>query len=245
MSEPIRVAMWSGPRNVSTALMRSFEARGDTHVVDEPFYAVYLAQTGLNHPLREEVLASQPTAWREVVDSLFLPLPAGCRVHYAKHMTHHMLPAIGRAWLRACRNAFLIRDPQAVLSSYVRKRSDVSLEDLGFVQQFEIFQRVADDAGRAPAVIDGYDLLSNPRGVLMQLCAALGIPFTDAMLSWPPGRRPSDGVWAPAWYDAVERSTGFSAPPPQPSAALPPELQPIADAARPYYQALAQHRLRG
>jgi hypothetical protein len=241
----IRIAMWSGPRNISTALMRSFEARGDTQVVDEPFYAVYLAQTGLNHPLREEVLASQSHDWHEVVAGLLGPVRAGIQICYQKHMTHHMLHGIGRDWLHACCNAFLIRDPVAVLASYVQKRSDVALDDLGYVQQHEIFQRVCDSLGYTPAVIDSQDVLADPCAALSQLCAALGIAYTDAMLRWPAGRRASDGVWAPAWYDAVERSTGFSAPVEPPlRAALPRDLQRIADAARPYYDALAQHRLQ-
>lgn len=243
MSGEVRIAMWSGPRNISSALMRSFEARGDTRVIDEPFYATYLAETGLAHPLRDEVLASQPNDWREVVAALAVPLPAGLSIQYEKHMTHHMLPNIGRAWLAACRNAFLIRDPAAVLASYAQKRSAAALADIGVVQQRELFERVADMLGHAPPVIDGADVLAAPGPVLVQLCAALGIAYTDAMLRWPAGRRASDGVWAPAWYDAVERSTGFSAPAAPADHALGDELQRIADAARPHYEALARHRI--
>src|SRR5262249_53250509 len=158
--------------------------------------------------LRDAVLASQPQDWRAVVEGLFTPLPPGRAIHYQKHMTHHMLPLVGRAWIRRCRNAFLIRDPALVLSSYARRRSEVTLEDIGVVQQHEIFQQAADESGQLPAVIDSHDVLARPNAVLPQLCAALGIPYTPAMLSWPPGRRATDGVWAPAWYDAVEQSTG-------------------------------------
>lgn len=243
MSGGVRIAMWSGPRNISSALMRSFEARGDTRVIDEPFYAAYLAETGLAHPLRDEVLASQPNDWRDVMNELATPLPAGIAIQYEKHMTHHMLPSIGRTWLAACRNAFLIRDPAAVLTSYARKRSAPALADIGVVQQRELFERVADALGHAPPVIDAADVLAAPGPVLARLCAALGIAYTDAMLRWPPGRRASDGVWAPAWYDAVERSTGFSAPAAPADHALSDDLRRIADAARPHYDALAQHRI--
>jgi hypothetical protein len=242
-----RIAMWSGPRNISTAMMRSFGARSDTVVVDEPFYAVYLARTGLDHPLRDEVLAAQPQDWQAVVAQLLEPLPAGRNVHYQKHMTHHMLPEIGRDWLTQCHHAFLIRSPAAVLASYVQKRADVSLLDIGLPQQLEIFERVSALLGRPAPVVDSDDVLTDPKAVLTQLCAAVGIAFQPAMLHWPAGRRDTDGAWAPAWYDAVERSTGFEAPrkPAKPAAALSDELHALADRAQPYYEKLARYRIRG
>ena len=240
---PTRIAMWSGPRNISTAMMRSFGARPDTAVMDEPFYAAYLVHTGLDHPMREAVIASQPDDWRDVVAGLLGPVPGDKAVCYQKHMTHHMLPAFGREWLAQVRNAFLIRDPAAVLASYVRKRGEVTLADIGIVQQRELFEQEADRLGRAPAVVEGADVLADPGRVLARLCEALGIAYTDSMLRWPAGRRDSDGVWAPAWYDAVERSTGFDAPPARETVALTPDLQRIADAARPHYEALVRHKL--
>jgi hypothetical protein len=236
--------MWSGPRNISTAMMRSFGARPDSAVVDEPFYAAYLARTGLEHPMRAEVIASQPNDWRDVVSALLGPVPGNKPVYYQKHMTHHMIPAFGRDWLARVRNAFLIRDPAAVLASYVVKRGEVTLADIGIVQQRELFQQEADRLGRAPPVIEGADVLSNPAHMLARLCAALDIPYTDAMLHWPAGRRESDGVWAPAWYNAVERSTGFEAPASKETVTLSGELQAIADAARPHYEALVRHKLK-
>lgn len=236
----VRVAMWSGPRNISTAMMRSFGNRSDCAVADEPFYAAYLAATGLDHPMREEVLASQPRDPGEVVaglDGLAAPLV------YEKHMTHHMLPGMDLGWTGRRRNAFLIRDPAAVLSSYVVRRGDVSLADIGLERQRELFEREADRLGKAPPVIEGRDVLADPRGALTALCAALDIPFSEAMLSWPAGPRDSDGVWAPAWYDAVERSTGFGPPPPESLPALNAELARIAEAARPYYERLRAFRL--
>lgn len=236
----VRIAMWSGPRNISTAMMRSFGNRPDCQVVDEPFYAAYLARTGLDHPMREAVLASQPQDWAEVVAGLgALDGP----VVYEKHMTHHMLPGFGLDWTAGRANAFLIRDPAEVLASYTVKRAEVTLDDIGVVRQRELFDREADRLGRAPPVVQGADVLADPRGMLQALCAALGIGFDAAMLNWPAGRRDSDGVWAPAWYDAVERSTGFEAQGEREAPTLPDELRRIAEAARPHYEALRAHRL--
>jgi len=237
----VRIAMWSGPRNISTAMMRAFENRPDCAVSDEPFYAAYLAETGVDHPMREAVLASQPTDWRAVAKRLVSDAPAA--VFYQKHMTHHMLPGFGLDWTASCVNAFLIRDPAQVLVSYVKKRAEVSLDDIGVVRQRELFEREADRLGVAPPVLEGFDVLANPQGTLTKLCLALGIPFRAEMLSWPPGRRDSDGVWAAAWYDAVERSTGFAAPDPAAAIALTGELQRIADAARPHYEAVARWKI--
>src|SRR5262245_60596948 len=228
--------MWSGPRNISTAMMRSFGARRDTHVVDEPFYAAYLARANVDHPMQQEVLASQPVDWREVVQGLLADPPAARPIFYQKHMTHHMLPGFSLDWMKECRNAFLIRDPELVLASYTVKRGEVALADIGFVQQAEIFAREADRLGKAPPVIEGIDVLHDPTGVLSKLCAALGIPWTEQMLSWPAGRRETDGVWAPAWYDAVEKSTGFGPPPAEKRPQLSDELRRIADEARPHYE---------
>jgi hypothetical protein len=233
--------MWSGPRNISTAMMRSFENRDDTIVVDEPFYAAYLAATGLDHPMREAVLASQPNDWRDVVSGLLGPAPRA--IFYQKHMTHHMLPGFGRDWIGRCRNAFLIRAPEAVLASYTEKRAEVTLADIGFVQQGELFDREAGRLGHAPPVIESSDVLKNPRAALGALCAALDIAFSEKMLSWPAGRRDSDGVWAPAWYDSVERSTGFAPPRKEAPRTLPDSLKPIAEAARPHYDRLAAHKI--
>ena len=234
--EPVRVAMWSGPRNVSTALMRSFGARRDTVVVDEPLYAHYLAVTGIDHPARAEVLASQPVRWEPVAATLTGPLPAGCRVHYQKQMAHHLLPEIGRDWLGGLRHAFLIRDPVQVVASYAAVRGAPTLADLGYPQQVELFRRYGGP------VIDAADLLTDPPGRLERLCAALGLDFDPAMLSWPAGRRPTDGVWAVHWYATVESSTGFAPYRPAPTA-VPEHLRPLVEQARPYYDELAAHRL--
>ncbi|HEX4766371.1 MAG TPA: hypothetical protein VH414_08850 [Lichenihabitans sp.] len=242
--ETVRIAMWSGPRNISTAMMRAFENRPDTSVSDEPFYAAYLAATGLDHPMRDEILAAQPQDWRPIAAALTGPLPGGRTIWYQKHMTHHMLPDFGRDWIEGVTNAFLIRPPEAVLASYVEKRAEVTLQEIGLPQQVELFERMADRLGRAPPVVEASDVLRDPHGMLERLCSACAIRFDPRMLSWPAGRRPSDGVWAPAWYDKVEQSTGFSQPRREPEfSALPDRLRPIAEAGRPLYQMLARHRL--
>jgi hypothetical protein len=193
--------------------------------------------------MRDEVLASQPTDWREVAAGLIGPCEAA--VFYQKHMCHHMLPGFGLDWMDELSHAFLIRPPEQVLASYTVRRGEVTLADIGFVRQAELFERVADRQGEAPPVVESADVLADPRGTLTALCEAVGIGFSEAMLGWPPGRRASDGVWAPAWYDAVERSTGF-APPGKVARFedLADHLKPIAEAARPYYERLAEHRLR-
>ena len=241
----MRIAMWSGPRNLSTALMRAFENRADCAVVDEPFYAAYLAETGIDHPMRVEVLQSQSTDWRCVADELLGPVPGGKRIFYQKHMTHHMLPGFGRDWMIQCRNAFLIRAPAQVLLSYAARRETVGLADIGFTQQAALFDMVCDRLGGAPPVLDAADLRRDPGAALQVLCGALGIAFAPSMLSWPPGARATDGAWAPAWYDGVRRSTGFA---PQVAAdtalpELPPHLRTLQEAAEPHYRRLAQFRL--
>lgn len=243
MNEPIRIAMWSGPRNISTAMMRAFGNRPDATVSDEPFYAAFLAGSGVDHPMRKEILTSQSTDWRTVVHHITGPVPGGAAIWYQKHMAHHMLPGFDRDWVRGFRNAFLIRDPQSVLASYNVKRGEVELCDIGYIQQRELFEAEADRLGRAPPVVVGSDVLADPRSVLTRLCAALDIPFSPAMLTWPAGRRDTDGVWAPVWYTAVEASTGFTRPAARPAPVLTDRLRRIADLAMPHYEALAAYRL--
>src|SRR3954471_1347093 len=234
--EPLRIAMWSGPRNLSTAMMRSFENRADCTVVDEPLYAAYLAATGLDHPGRDGVLASQPTDWRTVVEQLRSGAVA-TPLQYQKHMTHHLLPEMDRSALGGLRHAFLVRDPERVLTSYAKVRDEPTLEDLGLPQQVELFETYGGP------VVDAADVLRDPRGTLGALCAALGTDFDEAMLSWPAGPRDSDGVWAPHWYAGVEASTGFAPYSPGGGDPLPERLRPLLERCRPYYDALAPHRL--
>jgi hypothetical protein len=238
MREGMRIAMWSGPRNISTAMMRGWENREDTAVIDEPFYAHYLVETGVNHPGRDDVIAAQENDAAKVATTLTGPIPGGKTIWYQKHMTQHMLPGMPLNWLDRVTNCFLIRDPERVAASFTIQRPDAAAWELGFEQQARLFDHVCDRLGHAPPVIDAADVLKDPRGILGALCVRLGIPFTDRMLHWPPGPRASDGVWAPHWYAAVERSTGF-APYRSRSDKLTAFQQRLADQCRPHYEKLA------
>jgi len=234
------VAMWSGPRNISTAMMYSFGNRADTTCWDEPFYAFSLVHHGNDHPMRDEIITANEHDFGKLV-ARCLARPATPHA-YQKHMTHHMLPGYDRQWILALTNAFLIRDPARVLESYVKRWSDVTLRDIGFVEQVEIFDMVAGRLGQAPPVVDAEDVLADSRGVLSKLCAACGLPFDEAMLAWPAGHKPFDGNWASHWYETVWKSTGFGKPKHK-EPELPPALRRIADAARPYYERMRPFRL--
>jgi len=238
----LRIAMWSGPRNLSTAMMRSFGSRSDTFVSDEPFYGSFLKDTGADHPMREEVIEAMDCDWRSVMASLRGKTLNGSPIWYQKHMWHHMSGPIGYDDFTGFTHAFLIREPERVIASYLRKREAAAFENFGMDRQAEFFEREADRLGHAPPVIDAHDVLMNPQGVLTQLCDALGIPWDMAMLSWLPGRRETDGIWAKHWYGAVEASTGFG-PPETDHVELPDEAQRVADRCRPYYDRLAAYRI--
>lgn len=203
--------MWSGPRNLSTAMMYAFGARADCAVWDEPFYAAYLAVTGLDHPMRDAVIAAGETDARGVAARCLGSIPAGKPHFYQKHMTHHMVEGFPLDWMEAVTNVFLIRHPARVLASYVKKRENPTLEDVGIVQQAALYDR-ARALGQAPVVIDSADIRADPEGMLRRLCEAIGLPFDPGMLCWPAGGHADDGVWAAHWYDAVHRSTGFGGP---------------------------------
>ena len=238
----MRIAMWSGPRNISTALMRSWGNRPDTVVCDEPLYAHYLLRTGIRHPGAEEVVRCHEPDWREVVAWLTGPLPEGKAVFYQKHMAHHLLPEIERDWLAALTHCFLIRDPREMLPSLARIFPEAGLPDTGLPQQVELFEAERASTGAVPPVLDARDVLQDPRGVLGRLCKVLGVPFTEAMLSWPPGGRDTDGVWAKHWYGAVEETTGFQPYLPKREPLL-PELNELYFQCLPLYRRLYVHRL--
>jgi hypothetical protein len=247
-SNVVRIAMWSGPRNISTALMRSWGNRSDTIVVDEPFYASYLKTTGKDHPGAEEIMAHGPTDWRGIVEQLTRSLPSSAdqrdsRIFYQKQMTHHLLPEIDRAWLGLVTNCFLIRDPQEVITSYIKRNPDPLLEDLGFVQQAEIFDWVRQRSESIPPVIEAKEVLEDPERMLRLLCDAVGVEFDAAMMAWPAGPRESDGVWAKYWYDEAEKSTGFQTYRAK-KETLPDRLYEIRDRCRECYERLYQYRLR-
>lgn len=234
--------MWSGPRNISTAMMRSFENREDTVVWDEPLYGYYLQASGSDHPGREEIISAWGDDWRELTAKMVGPAPGAAAVWYQKHMTHHLLDDVGRDWLTHLVHCFLIREPRRVLASYRRTRESVTVQDLGFRQQTEIFQRICDRDGVAPPVLDAKQVLQNPRGALQALCEGIGISFSDRMLSWPAGRRDSDGVWGPYWYDNVWKSTGFG-PYQDTPVDVPDNLQHIVEQCEPYYHEMYSYRL--
>lgn len=239
----LRIAMWSGPRNLSTAMMRSFGSRADTVVTDEPFYGAYLKQTGDPQPMADQVIASMDCDWSTVAKTMVGPSPGGAPIWYQKHMAHHMVGPIGYNDLSGLTHAFLIRDPSRVVASYFAKRVAVQPDHLGTARQVEYFNREADRLGAAPPVIDSADVLRDPAGTLRLLCDALGIGWDDDMLTWEPGPRETDGIWGSHWYDAVERSTGFGAPDERPLE-LGPDEQAVADACRADYDYLSQFALK-
>jgi Sulfotransferase domain len=238
----LRIAMWSGPRNISTAMMRSWENRHDCATSDEPLYAHYLAHTGLDHPAREEVIAAGDSDWRSVVDTLLGPVPDGAPVWYQKHMTHHLLPHIDHDWIAQLRNVLLIRDPREVVASYIKSRATVTADDIGLPQQVALYDELC-EAGAAPPIIDANDFLRAPEPHLRALCDWLGIPFSDRMLHWPKGPRASDGIWAPHWYAHVWESTGFETPVAH-EVVLSGEAAAVAESCRPHYERLRGLRMR-
>jgi hypothetical protein len=240
--KPLRVAMWSGPRNLSTAMMRAWENRGDCAVSDEPLYAHYLKETGLDHPAREEVIAAGETDWQRVAASLARgPSPDDRPVWYQKHMSHHLLPHIDVGWIAQLRNVLLIRDPRLVVASYVKSRASVAPDDIGLAQQERLYEHLV-ARGEVP-IVDAGDFLRAPEAHLRALCTWLGIAFTPRMLAWPPGPRASDGVWAPHWYERVWASTGFEAAPDEIPALQGPYAD-VAAACMPIYERLRGVRLR-
>jgi hypothetical protein len=233
--EMTNIAMWSGPRNISTAMMYSFANRADCIAWDEPFYGAYLKETGLPHPMREEILQGCKTDWVQVERRC---VATGEKpIFYQKHMTHHMIAKFDRQFIRTLTNAFLIRSPEKVLASYAKKHDEVSLHAIGFVEQAEIFDQVSQMLGHPPPVVDADLHLRNPRESLVKLCSALQIPFDEAMLRWAKGPKSCDGVWAPHWYNAVWQSTGFEKQVSK-ETVLDGHLLKVADEARPYYEKL-------
>jgi hypothetical protein len=240
---PVRVAMWSGPRNISTAMMRAWENRGDCAVSDEPLYAHYLERTGLDHPAREDVIADGDTDWRRVADALSQgQAPGGVAVWYQTHLTHHLLPHMDHAWIAKLRNVLLIRDPREVVTSYVKSRATVTADDIGLPQQVALYDELC-EAGSPPPILDAGDFLRAPEAYLRALCEWLDIDFTPRMLQWPKGPRDSDGIWAPHWYAHVWESTGFEIPV-EKDISLTGAAADAAEECRPHYERLHALRMR-
>lgn len=239
----IRIAMWSGPRNISTALMRSFSSRADTAVSDEPFYGCFLKHGGADHPMRGDIIAAMDCDWQSVAAAMIGPAPRGRPIWYQKQMTHHMVGPVAPDDLVGVRHAFLIRDPARMAASYAAKRESVTAADLGVSAQRAFFDRIADRLGHAPPVIESADVLRDPEAMLTALCRSLGIEWDPAMLRWPAGRHADDGVWAAHWYGRVEASTGFAgAEGSMPELAT--DLAQVAAACRRDYDAMAAYALK-
>ncbi|MEO1016911.1 MAG: HAD family hydrolase [Pseudomonadota bacterium] len=244
----IRIAMFSGPRHRSTALMRAWGNRTDTMVWDEPFYGFYLQQTGIDHPMREIVLAAVETDWKKVAARCSSFESTRKDIFFQKHMTHHMLPNVDLDWLEDVTCCFLTRDPTKVLQSYRKRRDAISEADLGYTRAAELFEFASRHAGKTPAVIDADDIARDPEGVLRLLCQHIGVEFEPAMLSWEAGPRPTDGVWGPHWYRDLWQSTGFGPRPADtanPPEDLPEDLATLAALCRPHYEQLRHHNLAG
>ena len=235
----IRIAMWSGPRNISTAMMRAWENRADCRVTDEPFYGAYLAATGLDHPMRSEVIEAQSTDWETC--AWFCATGVDAPVHFQKHMCQHMIAEAPLGWMAACRHAFLIRPPEAVAASFHKGWAGMGADDLGFRRQAELFDHVCQITGAVPPVLETQGVLEAPETALRALCSALGVGFDPAMLAWPKGPRASDGVWSAHWYGRVNASTGFA--PYQPPGPVPEGLAGIVAECRPYYERMKANKL--
>ena len=240
IAHPLRIAMWSGPRNLSTAMMRSFGARADCFVSDEPYYGAYLKQTGDDHPMAAEVIADMDCDWHSVTAALSGPCDRP--VWYQKHMVHHMVGPVDLFSLAGFTHAFLIRAPERVIASYAAKREVVTAQGLGFARQHDWFERLADRLGQAPPVVDSADVLADPAGTLGRLCAALGLAWDAAMLHWPPGPRDTDGVWASHWYGRVLATTGFEGSE-GPLPELAGDAARVRDDCRPHYEAMARFKV--
>ena len=241
--DSIRIAMWSGPRNISTAMMRAFENRRDTTVIDEPFYAHYLSRTGADHPGKDDVLISQSTNWNSIVKLITGPVPDEQFIWYQKHMVHHVVGLGDLNWVKGFRNFFLIRHPIEVINSYRRQSPIMGVRDLGFIQQVKLFDVFIEMNGVIPIVCDAKDILISPKTQLELLCEHLEIDFSKGMLSWPSGRRDTDGIWAPYWYQNVERSTGFMTYHTQDDT-VPTEYRNFLDQCMPCYEYLSSYKLQ-
>ena len=236
------IAMWSGPRNISTALMRSFENRSDCFVSDEPFYSYFLYKTGLKHPLYDEIIKSGLINYNKIIKYITGPIPSSKNIWYQKHMAHHILEGENLDWIKNMKNCLLIRHPNDVILSYSKKNEINSIQQLGYLQQIKIYKMLIKEMELAPIIIDAQDLLRNPKNMLIEMCKKLRIKFDDNMLSWPPGIRETDGIWGKHWYKQVEASTGFK-PYTKTDRIIPPKYIKLNDECMQYYDFLYQNRI--
>ena len=204
----MRIACWSGPRNISTALMRSWSSRNDTFVSDEPFYAYYLKEQQLKHPMYEEIIEYYPNTYDDVVKSLISEIPNDKEHWYQKHMAHHLIDLNNIDWIKKFQNCILIRHPKDVINSYIKKNTLNHVDELGYTQQYKIM-RYLDKVGKKFIVIDSNILLNNPEKILSQWCNSISLEFDSSMLKWQKGNHPQDGIWWKHWYDNVITTTHF------------------------------------
>ena len=237
-----RIAMWSGPRNISTAMMYSFDNRDDCHATDEPLYANFLLSSGTPHPDAEEVIERNETNLDTVISDLTGPIPDGKPIWFQKHMCHHIPDDSDLSWIDGLTNCFLIRDPREVLLSLSKITDALDLGVIGLIQQIRILDHVCSKSGENPPIIDSRDVLENPGSVLSSLCERIGIPFSEDMLSWEPGPRDCDGIWAKNWYSSVWESSGFL-PYRRREGELPPPLSRVLEKATPIYEELRSRRI--
>ena len=236
------IAMWSGPRNVSTAFMRSFENRSDCFVSDEPFYSYFLNETDLDHPLKDEIIKSGIIDYSQIIEYLTGPIPHSEKVWYQKHMAHHILPNDDISWIKSLNNCLLIRHPNEVMLSYLKKNEIDTVEQLGYVQQINIYNMLVHDLGTPPIVIDARNLLEKPEEMLIKICKNFQIDFNKKMLSWPSGPRGTDGIWGQHWYKQVESSTGFK-PYIKNNEVIPSKYQTVYSECMKHYDFLYQNRI--
>ena len=234
--------MWSGPRSISTALMRSFENRPDTIVCDEPFYAHYLNETGEDHPDGKEIILQGETNWDAVVKYITGDIPGGKQVWYQKHMASHIIPGKDLTWISKMHNILLIRHPQEVILSYIKKYKVRNILQLGYSKQTELYAMLTENNVTTPLIIDARDILEDPERMLIELCRRLNIPFYNEMIAWPAGHRKSDGIWGKHWYGQVEASTGFY-PDIEKKGEIPSKYKGIFRSCMECYQQLYAHRI--
>ena len=237
------IAMWSGPRNISTALMYSFENRNDCHATDEPLYAPFLLNSGLPHPGAEEVIENNETDVGKIITTLTGPIPCDNQIWYQKHMCHHLPENSDISWIDGFKNCFLIRNPREVLLSLSKITDSIDLQSTGLPQQLRIFRHVIKSSGKTPPVVDSADILEDPESILPVLCESIGITFSQRMLSWEPGPRKCDGLWGKYWYDSVWQSSGFSPPSPK-EGELSENLHSVLEKSTMIYQELRNMRIR-
>jgi len=242
MNNNKRISMWSGPRNISTALMRSFENRSDTFVIDEPFYSFFLKNTGIKHPIYKEVIEKYDSSWNNIANTLIGPIPNNKKIWYQKLMTHHWADNQPLDWTINTINCFLIRNPKDVILSYLKIHQEVTPELIGLPQQVHMFNHITEQINKIPIVISSEDILKNPKLMLQKLCNLLDIPFLEQMLSWPTGARESDGIWGKYWYKNVVKTSSFSKFS-EKNEEFPRQFSSLLDKCNTYYKQMEKYKI--